>query len=195
MRSGGVRTRQALCCVPRMRAMLACGVRTRRALCCVPRMRAMLACGVRMRRAPRMRAMRVGSHLHSSSLSGSSAGMEDENGRLIPSASMAEAIVLAVYMPPHAPAPGHACRTCRRTPCHQHTCRRTHPRLQAHATHACPQRCLEELRVAQGAAAMGRGNGEGGHREQRRPRWRGEHVHAQRACMTRGAPGPAAALP
>ena len=29
----------------------------------------------------------------------------------MPRASMAEAIVLAVYMPPHAPAPGHAFRT------------------------------------------------------------------------------------
>ena len=29
----------------------------------------------------------------------------------MPSASAAQAMVLAVYMPPHAPAPGHALRT------------------------------------------------------------------------------------
>mmetsp|Transcript_28157 Transcript_28157/g.69343 ORF Transcript_28157/g.69343 Transcript_28157/m.69343 type:complete len:286 (-) Transcript_28157:657-1514(-) len=44
---------------------------------------------------------------HSSIFSGSSAGMDDEYGSVMPSASMAEAMVLAVYMPPHAPAPGH----------------------------------------------------------------------------------------
>ena len=32
-------------------------------------------------------------------------------GRLRPSASMADAIVLAVYMPPQEPAPGQACRS------------------------------------------------------------------------------------
>ena len=52
--------------------------------------------------------------LHSSTLSGSSAGMLDENGSDMPSASIAEAIVFAVYMPPHAPAPGHECRTTSR---------------------------------------------------------------------------------
>ena len=34
------------------------------------------------------------------------AGMEEENGSDIPNASIAEAIVLAVYIPPHAPEPG-----------------------------------------------------------------------------------------
>ncbi len=48
---------------------------------------------------------------HSSSFAGSSAGMEELYGRLIPRASMAEAIVLAVYMPPQAPAPGQLLRT------------------------------------------------------------------------------------
>mmetsp|Transcript_8681 Transcript_8681/g.24800 ORF Transcript_8681/g.24800 Transcript_8681/m.24800 type:complete len:233 (-) Transcript_8681:429-1127(-) len=46
--------------------------------------------------------------LHSSTLSGSSAGMLEEYGRVIPRASAAEAIVFAVYMPPHAPCPGQA---------------------------------------------------------------------------------------
>ena len=35
----------------------------------------------------------------------------DENGRLMPSASKAELIVLAVYMPPHEPVPGIARRS------------------------------------------------------------------------------------
>ena len=48
---------------------------------------------------------------HSSSFNGSSAGCEDEYGSVMPSASAAHAMVLAVYMPPHAPAPGHALRT------------------------------------------------------------------------------------
>lgn len=42
---------------------------------------------------------------HSSIFRVSSAGIELSKGRLMPSASMAEAMVLAVYMPPHAPAP------------------------------------------------------------------------------------------
>jgi hypothetical protein len=45
---------------------------------------------------------------HSSALPGSSAGSDELYGSVSPSASMATAIVLAVYMPPHAPAPGHA---------------------------------------------------------------------------------------
>ena len=49
--------------------------------------------------------------LHSIILSGSSAGMEELYGSVMPSASIADAIVLAVYMPPHAPAPGHELRT------------------------------------------------------------------------------------
>ena len=66
---------------------------------------------------------------HSSCFSCDSAGNEEEPGRDIPSASMALAIVLAVYIcvfpqlvdgrtklekgptPPHAPGPGQACRT------------------------------------------------------------------------------------
>ena len=43
---------------------------------------------------------------HSSILPGSSAGIDELYGSDMPSASMAEAIVLAVYMPPQAPAPG-----------------------------------------------------------------------------------------
>ncbi len=36
------------------------------------------------------------------------AGFDDVYGKLIPNASIAEAIVFAVYIPPQAPAPGHA---------------------------------------------------------------------------------------
>ena len=36
------------------------------------------------------------------------AGLDDEYGSDMPMASTAEAMVLAVYMPPHDPAPGHA---------------------------------------------------------------------------------------
>ena len=36
------------------------------------------------------------------------AGLELEKGRLIPNASIAIAIVFAVYIPPQAPAPGQA---------------------------------------------------------------------------------------
>ena len=42
---------------------------------------------------------------------GSSAGVDELYGSDMPSASIAEAIVLAVYMPPQAPAPGQAWRT------------------------------------------------------------------------------------
>ena len=42
---------------------------------------------------------------------GSHAGMEDEYGTDMPSASIADAIVFAVYMPPQAPGPGHDDRT------------------------------------------------------------------------------------
>mmetsp|Transcript_8323 Transcript_8323/g.26024 ORF Transcript_8323/g.26024 Transcript_8323/m.26024 type:complete len:215 (-) Transcript_8323:723-1367(-) len=48
---------------------------------------------------------------HSACFSSESAGIDDEYGRDMPKASMAVAIVLAVYMPPHAPWPGHECRT------------------------------------------------------------------------------------
>ena len=48
--------------------------------------------------------------MHSSFLSLLIAGFEALNGNAIPQASMAEAIVFAVYIPPHAPAPGHALR-------------------------------------------------------------------------------------
>ena len=36
------------------------------------------------------------------------AGFDELKGKDMPKASMAEAIVFAVYIPPHAPAPGHA---------------------------------------------------------------------------------------
>jgi hypothetical protein len=45
---------------------------------------------------------------HSSPLPASSAGTDELNGSDRPSASIATAIVLAVYMPPQAPAPGQA---------------------------------------------------------------------------------------
>ena len=48
---------------------------------------------------------------HSFCLSLLNAGLDEEFGKLMPSASIADAIVLAVYIPPHAPAPGHACCT------------------------------------------------------------------------------------
>mmetsp|Transcript_721 Transcript_721/g.2356 ORF Transcript_721/g.2356 Transcript_721/m.2356 type:complete len:267 (-) Transcript_721:643-1443(-) len=48
---------------------------------------------------------------HSTAFRGSSAGTEELYGRVIPSASIAVAMVLAVYMPPQAPAPGHELRT------------------------------------------------------------------------------------
>ena len=48
---------------------------------------------------------------HSSSFSGSSAGIDELYGSDMPSASIAEAMVLAVYMPPQAPAPGQLWRT------------------------------------------------------------------------------------
>mmetsp|Transcript_43047 Transcript_43047/g.78263 ORF Transcript_43047/g.78263 Transcript_43047/m.78263 type:complete len:389 (-) Transcript_43047:384-1550(-) len=47
--------------------------------------------------------------LHSSRFSGDIAGLEDVNGRAKPKASIAVANVFAVYIPPHAPAPGQAC--------------------------------------------------------------------------------------
>ncbi len=43
---------------------------------------------------------------HSSSFFSSIAGVDELYGRLMPIASIAEAIVLAVYIPPHAPGPG-----------------------------------------------------------------------------------------
>ena len=43
---------------------------------------------------------------HSSCLSRPTAGLEASPGKLIPIASIAELIVLAVYIPPQAPAPG-----------------------------------------------------------------------------------------
>ena len=48
---------------------------------------------------------------HSSFLSGLTAGLDELYGKAIPKASMAEAMVLAVYIPPQAPAPGQALRT------------------------------------------------------------------------------------
>ena len=46
---------------------------------------------------------------HSRILAGDSAGVEDEPGKVKPRDSIAVAKVLAVYIPPHAPAPGQAC--------------------------------------------------------------------------------------
>jgi hypothetical protein len=46
--------------------------------------------------------------------------MELEYGRDIPRASMAVAIVLAVYMPPQAPGPGHDFCTISRRSCRRH---------------------------------------------------------------------------
>ena len=51
---------------------------------------------------------------HSSVFDGSSAGFEELYGSESPSASIAVAIVFAVYIPPHAPAPGHECLTMSR---------------------------------------------------------------------------------
>ena len=48
---------------------------------------------------------------HSFCLSSLRAGLEEEKGKLIPRASMAEAMVFAVYIPPQAPAPGQECCT------------------------------------------------------------------------------------
>src|SRR3990167_7238230 len=45
---------------------------------------------------------------HSPFFLGSSAGIEEEFGNDMPNASIAEAIVFAVYIPPQLPAPGHA---------------------------------------------------------------------------------------
>jgi hypothetical protein len=45
---------------------------------------------------------------HSSFLSSLNAGFEELYGKLKPSASIADDIVFAVYIPPHAPAPGQA---------------------------------------------------------------------------------------
>ena len=49
--------------------------------------------------------------LHSCCFSALNAGLEEEYGKLIPNASIADAIVFAVYIPPQAPAPGQACCT------------------------------------------------------------------------------------
>jgi len=46
---------------------------------------------------------------HSRIFAGDVAGVEEEPGRESPIDSIAVAMVLAVYMPPQAPAPGHAC--------------------------------------------------------------------------------------
>ena len=48
---------------------------------------------------------------HSMTFSALLAGLEELYGRVIPIASMALAMVLAVYIPPQAPGPGHACLT------------------------------------------------------------------------------------
>ena len=63
-------------------------------------------------------------------------------GRLRPSASIAEAIVLAVYMPPHDPAPGHAC--CSRS-------------ASAGVATACPPRAAPPLRTPRRCRRAGPG--------------------------------------
>jgi len=47
---------------------------------------------------------------HSCCFSGEIAVFEEDPGRVIPMASIAVAMVLAVYIPPQAPGPGQACR-------------------------------------------------------------------------------------
>jgi hypothetical protein len=47
--------------------------------------------------------------VHSLIFAGDSAGFEEDPGRHNPMASMAVDMVFAVYIPPQAPAPGHAC--------------------------------------------------------------------------------------
>jgi hypothetical protein len=49
--------------------------------------------------------------LDSSFLASLKAGLEELYGNAIPNASIAEAMVFAVYIPPHAPAPGQAFST------------------------------------------------------------------------------------
>ena len=66
--------------------------------------RGLMSCSRRLRTAAPARR-------HSSNLPGSTAGMLALSGSDIPRASIAVAMVLAVYMPPQAPAPGHAWRT------------------------------------------------------------------------------------
>ena len=70
---------------------------------------------VRMRRGVRSASIaRASTRADSavlSAFSGSSAAIVDEPGRLMPSASNAEDMVFAVYMPPQAPAPGIALRS------------------------------------------------------------------------------------
>src|SRR5688500_4401915 len=48
---------------------------------------------------------------HSCFFSSLNAGFDEEYGKLIPRASIADDMVLAVYIPPHAPALGHDCLT------------------------------------------------------------------------------------
>src|SRR6187551_3819853 len=67
-------------------------------------LRVMMSRGLRSS-ASRLR-MALPAAAHSSFLDWSMAGLDDEFGNDMPSASMAEAMVLAVYIPPQAPAPG-----------------------------------------------------------------------------------------
>lgn len=46
---------------------------------------------------------------HSRIFAGEVAGVDDDPGKVRPMDSIAVAMVFAVYMPPHAPAPGQAC--------------------------------------------------------------------------------------
>ena len=69
----------------------------------------MILRGVRLRSSRSQTARPAASH--SSSFCGWTAGVEEVMGRAMPMVSMAAAMVLAVYMPPQAPAPGQACTT------------------------------------------------------------------------------------
>ena len=85
---------------------------------------------------------------HSSSFAGSSAGIDELYGSDMPRASIAEAIVLAVYMPPQAPAPGQAfatiaCRVALVDPCR--------PRIRRSTER--PRRCRASRRRRQMARA------------------------------------------
>mmetsp|Transcript_155268 Transcript_155268/g.476952 ORF Transcript_155268/g.476952 Transcript_155268/m.476952 type:complete len:265 (+) Transcript_155268:553-1347(+) len=68
-----------------------------------------MSSGLRSRSS--MACMALATRAHSSRFSGEVAGAEELKGRESPSASTEHAMVLAVYMPPHAPGPGHAFRT------------------------------------------------------------------------------------
>ena len=69
--------------------------------------RVMMSRGL-MSRSSRCRIACAGARGIRPACRGSSAGIDELYGSDMPMASIAEAIVLAVYMPPQAPAPGQA---------------------------------------------------------------------------------------